>query len=88
MKVYLGQEPVLEGRVVPEILDPLVPRTWIDFCRENHYDTCSDFTAQKDDELRLVDCEYSALRVAPFMRWADRAIHHGNENAFIAPGAT
>ncbi|KAH8177396.1 heterokaryon incompatibility protein (HET) domain-containing protein [Sarocladium implicatum] len=61
VQTYLGQEKLLEGRVVPRMLDPLVPKTWIEFCQANHDDTCGINTAEVVPGLRLVDCQTRSI---------------------------
>lgn len=54
---YRGGAPArIRGRTVTPVLDPAVPRCWIDFCRERHGETCGT-TEAPIQGLRLVDCE-------------------------------
>lgn len=55
---YLGKEPAaLRGRMVSPLLDPALPRTWIDFCKEHHHDQPCGKAEAPIKGLRLVDCE-------------------------------
>ncbi|PNY29116.1 Heterokaryon incompatibility [Tolypocladium capitatum] len=45
----------IRGRTVTRMLDPVLPRSWIDFCRESHGETCGTREAPIQG-LRLVDC--------------------------------
>ncbi|KAK0383432.1 hypothetical protein NLU13_9343 [Sarocladium strictum] len=56
VKTYLGRKAVLEGRVVPEMLDPVLLKTWIEFCRTHHEDACGLSAVTEVADLKLVDC--------------------------------
>ncbi|KAL2207536.1 hypothetical protein CC79DRAFT_1368400 [Sarocladium strictum] len=64
MSIYQEMKAVLEGRVVPEMLDPLLPKTWFNFCREHHEDTCEVGTVEEIPGLRLIDCETKKIVLA------------------------
>jgi hypothetical protein len=64
VRTYSGRKAVLEGRVVPAMLDPMLPRTWIEFCRTHHEDTCEAITVTDIPALRLVDCESQQVVLA------------------------
>ena len=57
VQTYLGTDRLLEGRVVPKMLDPLLPKTWMDFCQTHHDDTCGITAAEAIPALKLVDCQ-------------------------------
>lgn len=52
---YRESTPVIRGRLIPPKLDPVLPRTWIDFCMTNHAKTCAS-PGRPIRGLKLVDC--------------------------------
>ncbi|KAM4056228.1 heterokaryon incompatibility protein [Hirsutella rhossiliensis] len=52
----VGAPARIRGRVVTPMLDPAVPRCWIDYCRDMHGATCGKVEAPISG-LRLVDCQ-------------------------------
>ncbi|KAK5993407.1 hypothetical protein PT974_06837 [Cladobotryum mycophilum] len=49
---------VIQGRKVPPLLDPALPKSWIDFCRGNHgTGSCTIKRRTAIPGLKLIDCE-------------------------------
>lgn len=50
---------LLRGRTVPAMLDPALPRCWIDYCKENHADErcAAKPAAPGKSALKLIDAE-------------------------------
>jgi hypothetical protein len=51
----------IQGRVVKARLDPLLPKTWLDFCKSNHQKTACERFEPLVDGLMLIDCESHRL---------------------------
>ncbi|KJK90541.1 hypothetical protein H633G_05552 [Metarhizium anisopliae BRIP 53284] len=49
-------EASIRARVVPALVDPALPRCWLDFCREKHAGTACMAPVEMVRGLRLVDC--------------------------------
>ncbi|KAJ6784454.1 hypothetical protein PWT90_09548 [Aphanocladium album] len=50
---------LLRGRTVPALLEPALPRCWIDYCKENHADErcAAKLAAPGKSPLKLIDTE-------------------------------
>ncbi|KAK7418000.1 hypothetical protein QQZ08_011436 [Neonectria magnoliae] len=53
---YREPTPVIRGRLIPPLLDPLLPRTWIDFCMANHSTTACASPGRPIRGMKLLDC--------------------------------
>lgn len=51
----------IQGRVVKPRLDPLLPKTWLDFCKSNHQKTACERFEPLVEGLILIDCESHRL---------------------------
>ncbi|KAJ3477243.1 hypothetical protein NLG97_g8889 [Lecanicillium saksenae] len=53
------QSNLLRGRTVPALLEPALPRCWIDYCKENHTDErcAAKLAAPGKSPLKLIDTE-------------------------------
>jgi hypothetical protein len=58
---YVTTTPVIRGRTVTPLLDPSVPKTWINFCNENHQDEDCGNEEALVENIRLIDCETSKV---------------------------
>lgn len=56
MAGYRDATPMIRGRVVPPMLDPVLPRTWIDFCLVNHSFGGCGSRGPAIRGLKLIDC--------------------------------
>jgi hypothetical protein len=46
----------IQGRTIPRLLDPALPKSWVDFCKEHHGESCWKREAPING-LKLIDCE-------------------------------
>ena len=53
---YRETTPMIRGRVVTPLLDPVLPRTWIDFCLVNHSFAGCGSRGPAIRGLKLIDC--------------------------------
>ncbi|CAM1508272.1 Fc.00g051200.m01.CDS01 [Cosmosporella sp. VM-42] len=59
---YREGKPQLRGRVIAPKMDPVLPRTWIDFCMVNHTFTgCGTVRGPVIRGLKLIDCREEAV---------------------------
>ena len=54
---YLAEQPAIQGRTVTPLLDPALPKTWIQFCDDAHADTACGKSTVALEGLRLIDCQ-------------------------------
>lgn len=54
-----GAEKVIRGRIIPPLMDPAIPRCWIEFCKQNHSaEPCAIVQSEPPiPGLRFIDCE-------------------------------
>ncbi|KAF7554747.1 hypothetical protein G7046_g6742 [Stylonectria norvegica] len=53
---YREATPMIRGRVISPKLDPVLPKTWIDFCMKNHTKTTCGSLGPPIRGLKLIDC--------------------------------
>ncbi|KAG5978478.1 hypothetical protein E4U55_006167 [Claviceps digitariae] len=76
-----GKKAGIRGRLVPPMLDPSLPKCWLDFCRRNHSNSACNAPAMQQQQkkpiagLQLIDCVQNQVVAA------EEVLFHSSDDA-------